>query len=384
MSKMNERRIIDALNEMNESRKANSSYRRLRENYIGEEDEVDVDLVDEEPVDDEVEDDVIVIVPTDDGMAHVDDALVDADTNDDPDYAVINVHQADTDLMTDVEGAIDDMDSVEPDLFDIEFVDDEDAEDDVLDIEFLPDEDEEDDDVLDIEFIDDEPEDDLAEAGVRTKFKKKVSYAGGHRHVVSAKAQKRKAKSKAKGKNYKIDPHTGKIVKKTQAEKRRDRSATTRHNLSKGSKSAARRKAVKTRKANAESFELSKSLSTNEQAFMTLVNGILEAAAAKSNGALREAKIVKVNKGRVSGNAITLECVVSDAKGNRDRANFVITGSSDNKYTVTEGADFFEGSNLTINGTYHMNGSRFVFDTMGYELKTKRGSVNEAFKVVND
>ena len=31
-----------------------------------------------------------------------------------------------------------------------------------------------------------------------------------------------------------------------------------------------------------------------------------------------------------------------------------------------------------------MNGNRFVFESMSYELKTRRGNVNESFAVVRD
>lgn len=380
MSKNKEREILDALNEshratadrrarrLNESRRARASRRSRRLNEAFEDDLGDVEVVDV--------------------VAHVKDSYVGEDPVD-PDYDQPNIHPvSQIDPMGDVEGVIDDLDNAEPALFDVEvdYEDDvdgdydddfddtgDDFDDDEDDYDF---DDTEGDEIVDIEFLDD------ADEAVRTKFQKKVSNAGGHRHVVTAAAQKRRAKSKKAGSNYKVLAN-GKKVRKTRAEKRRERSAQTQRNLhSASSQAKARKRRSKTMKARKES--IASSNWTNEQAFMTLLNGVLADARRKSGGRLRESRVLGVRKGTVRGNSIVMECVVRDGRGSRRRANITITGRPRGRYEVTESAHILP-KGVRIGGSYRMRDGRFVFENMRYTMKARNGrTINEGFKVVND
>lgn len=412
MSKMNEGRILEALNE---SRKSKNRYRRLRENYIGEDEELldtDVDELEDDVEDveddaEDVEDDVLDIedVPEDedtpeddvtsdvDPLAHVDDAHVGTDTDNDPDYPVMNVHQTTVDdLLDDVETAINDMDDIEDDLFDVDYDDEEDdwdddeetwddeddlvddvddLEDDVDDVEDDIDEIEldvddlegDEDDILDIEIPEDEDEE-LGEAV--------YSFSGGKKHKLGTQEIRRRKKRRH---GY-VTMANGKRRKMTSKEK-----AARKKNAKKMNRGTAKKKAIKRAKRARKANE---NLYTNEQAFMTLMNGVLADSARKSNGRINRTKVTEVKNGYVDGNSIVLEAVVRNAQGETDTAKFVIKGRPNGRYLVTESSDFFEGSNLKIGGKYRMNGNRFVFESMSYELKTRRGTINESFAVVCD
>ena len=168
----------------------------------------------------------------------------------------------------------------------------------------------------------------------------------------------------------------GKRRKQTAAEKKRGHNAAVLRNLKKGHGKKARKRAAKTRAAN-------ESIWANEKAFMTLLNGVLSDARRNSRGRVTESKVVSVDRGYVKGNSIVLESTVRDRKGNEASAEFTISKRPKGNYIVTESMDMLEGSDLRISGKYHMNGNRFVFDTMGYTLKTRRGTFTESFKVVS-
>ena len=416
MPKMNERKILDALNE---SRKSSNRYRLVRENYIGEEDELVDDVVDDvEEVEDDVEDvvddaeDVVDDVeevedeesvedePVDDEPAeeqpvetpdvvdHVDDAHVATDTDNDPDYDEINVHPSTVlNVLDDVETAIDDMDAAEDDLFDVEYPEDEDdwddeedwedeedwsAEDELVDDEEALEDDVDnlEDDILDLEIPEDELEGDVPEITIDEAV---ISFSGGKKHKVSTQELRRRKKRR---KGY-ITMANGKRRKMTAKEKKARKKQGKK--LNRGTAKRNRAKVMKKRRK-----ALKNSLWTNEQAFMTLMNGVLADANKNSRGRIAEAQVISVDNGFIDGNSIILESTVADERGRQYDAKFVITGRPNGKYLVTESADFFEDSNLTVGGKYHMNGNHFVFDTMSYRLKTRRGTFTESFKVVND
>lgn len=356
MSKMNEGQILEALND---SRQESRRFRSLRENYIGEDDELDT-------------------------LDHFDDAEVDVDTDGDPDYDEINVHATTADPFDDIDTVIDDMDAIEPELF-TTYDDEDDSEVIYWDDEddYYDDDDEDEDDYVEIDVdVDDLGDEDILDIETdliseKTKITNKKDAKGRNRRrrvKVSNKPKKRGKVRTAHG--YRNQTAEEKAARKRSAKKmNRAMTAAKRH------KAAVR--AAKSREAN-ESAPISRSAYTNEQAFMTLLNGVLADSAKKANGRFNEAKVVKVNKGYVKGNSIILECMVRNGNRRPERAKFVVSSRPNRRYTVTESTDFFKGTGLSIGGRYHMNESRFVFDSMGYTLKTSRGTINESFRVVNN
>lgn len=364
MSKMNESRIIQALSD---SRK--SKYSQLRENYVGE-----------DPLVGQVDQ----IVPVDPGEAEVVTAD-DLEVEFDPDYEETsdddweNDTAGEDDMFDDNDEFVDydvteDEEIVDDEVVDLADLTDEELEELLSDIEDeLADREAEIDAELDVEC---DPELDTECDPVDENEAGKISFAGGKKHKITQK-QLRLAKKKKKG--YKLV--NGKRVKMSAKQKRALAKNAKKLHRGSAAKRAAKRRA-KTMRANASvDFD---QIYANENAFLTLINGVITDFFNESSEDYAPFEVISVNEGTVRGNKFFFECTARYADGEETEATFVLTGRPDGYYDVTESNDVFDAENIEITGTYHMNGNKFVFDTMGYRMDTGDEIVTESFRVINE
>lgn len=364
MSKLKESQIIEALSN---SRK--SKYSKLRENYVGE-----------DPLVGQVDQ----INPVDPGEAIYEPAI---ELEFDPDYEEESEDDnenetAGEDDMFDDNKEYPDYDVTED--FDLEDLTDEELQELIIDAQDeLADrasDVEECDPVEEDEFVDDEvevvddenelecdpvEEDEIVEKTVRKRL------SSGRRRQMAKTLNKNRRKGKAKAKRNR---------RKTM-NKKGDSNATYRNG--KKVKGSELRRMNKKKSGYITRFE-SDEVYANEEAFLTLINGVISDYINESENEFAPFEVVAVNDGYVKGNKIYFECTARYADGEEANATFVLTGRPDGYYSVAESNDVFDAENIQISGTYHMKGNRFVFDTMGYRMDNGDEIVTESFKVVNE
>lgn len=237
---------------------------------------------------------------------------------------------------------------------------------------FVDDEDDDEDDLTVADPYDDDPYDEYDECdpvdedAELNELKKKVVISHG-----------KKVKKVVGKKGYKVVD--GKLVKMSAAEKRA-RAKAGKKNIKKAQKKGKRMRAKSMKKAMALNNSLD--LNFNENAFMELMNGVIEGVM-ENYDRFENFSITSINEATISErdlDTLTVEATVTYENGQTDNAQFVIEGllSDDGDITITEMNHIFDPAGLKINGKLNETYNTVSINEMSYTLRNRRLNLGES------